>query len=348
MYALAGVSAMAISLIGTPAVRRLALKVGAIDYPGAARKVHRQATARLGGLAIYLAIILTAAVSLDLNRQFWGLAAGLTLLVVVGAIDDLRGLSPGVKLGGQLLAAGLALAGGIGITTLTNPWGGVIALDRWRLAVDWAGLRFHIMPVANLVSLIWMVGLINVINFLDGLDGLAAGVSGIAAAVLLILSASTGQPAAAILAAIVVGATLGFLPYNFHPARIFMGDSGSYVLGLTLALLSVYSGAKIATAGLVLGFTILDGLWTVLRRVLRGASPFTADRLHLHHLLIDIGFSHRQTVVGLYGLSALFGLLALVGGSLAKLVALGLLVMTMVLILGTLAYIEKKKRKGRI
>ncbi len=184
----------------------------------------------------------------------------------------------------------------------------MIALDGWKIPIEIGAINFNIIPVANLVSIIWIVGMINTVNFLDGLDGLATGVSAIGAAVLfsLALTPAIGNPVVALLAIILMGALLGFLPYNFFPSSIFMGDSGSYVIGLLLALLSIYASSKIAVGALVFGIAIVDGLWTVLKRILAGESPFQADRKHLHHQLLDSGLlSHRQVVLLLYLLTAL-------------------------------------------
>jgi len=261
---------------------------------------------------------------------------------VVGVIDDVRDLSPGVKLAGQFVAAGVALAGGIGITQITNPFGGVIDLSWGRTAVHVLGWQFHVAPLANALSLLWMVGLANTVNFLDGLDGLACGTSGIAALVMFGLAAGphVHQPAVALLAIILAGAAFGFLPYNFYPARIFMGDSGAYFLGLVLAMLAVYSGAKLATAALVLGFPIVDALWAATRRLVKRTSPFRADRKHFHHLLLDAGMTQPQAVLTLYGVAAIFGIVALSAGSFAKLVALIVLMFLMAASIGALVFIN--------
>jgi UDP-GlcNAc:undecaprenyl-phosphate GlcNAc-1-phosphate transferase len=181
------------------------------------------------------------------------------------------------------------------------------------------------MPLANGLSLLWMVGLANTINFLDGLDGLASGVSGIAAVIMfgLALGPRVDQPAVAMLAIIVAGAAFGFLPYNFFPAKIFMGDSGAYFLGLVLAMLAIYSGAKLATLALVLGVPIVDSLWVAVRRLAQKRSPFRADRQHLHHLLVDAGWSQSRAVIMMYALVTGFGLAALILDSFAKLLVLG-------------------------
>lgn len=343
---LAGSAAFAISALLVPWVRRLALSVGAVDHPGEARRIHTRSTPRLGGVAIYASFLIVVLALVPWSRQLFGVLIGCTILVIVGALDDVRSLSPWTKLAWQIIAAGAALAGGIGIAVLTNPFGGIVNLNWGRIAVDLAGLHFHITPIANALSLLWMVGLINTINFLDGLDGLATGVSGIAAFIMFLLAISpqVNQPIVALLAVALAGAAFGFLPYNFFPARIFLGDSGSQFLGLMLAMLAIYSGAKLATVALVLGFTIIDGLWTVLRRLRRGVSPFKADRGHFHHLLLDAGLSQTRAVIIMYMIALTFGLVALTIGSYAKLVALVILLLFMAVMLSSLAALSARRR----
>jgi UDP-GlcNAc:undecaprenyl-phosphate GlcNAc-1-phosphate transferase len=343
MYLLGFGLAFALSAGLTPWVRRFALARGIVDAPSSHRKIHTREIAYLGGVAIFAAFVVTVMIFLPMTRQLAALLLGCLILVAIGVIDDMRDLPAWVKLIGQFVAAGVALAGGIGITQITNPFGGVIDLASWgRMNFDVLGMQFHISPIANVLSLLWMVGLANTINFLDGLDGLACGISGIAALVMfgLAVAPNVGQPAVALLAIILAGAAFGFLPFNFFPAKIFMGDSGAYFLGLTLAMLSIYSGGKLATAALVLGFPILDAVWAAVRRMARGTSPFKADRQHFHHLLLDAGLSQRQAVLTLYGVAAAFGLVALMVGSFAKLVALILLMVLMAGTIGALIYLN--------
>ena len=316
----------------TPLVRRLAFRIGAVDQPTGGRKIHTRVIARLGGLAVAAGFVVATVIFLHLDRRLLGLLAGAGLILAVGVADDIYNLKPSVKLVWQTIAAAVALAGGIGITALTNPFGRTISLTWGRRLISLGGLHFHITPIANLLSLLWIVGLVNVINFLDGIDGLATGVSGIAGFIIFLLALAVGQPAVAIIALALSGAAAGFLPFNFSPASIFLGDSGAYFFGLILALLAIYSGGKLATAFLVLGFTIIDGLLTVLRRLYHRGSPFRADRTHLHHLLLDSGLSQRQTVLVFYVFSLLFGLIALVSGSLIKLVAIIVLVVTLAIL----------------
>ena len=348
-YILVFSTAFLLAALFTPVVRLIALKYNIVDRPDGGRKIHKEAIPYLGGVGIFLAFIITVSVNIPFSRQLMALLLGCLILVIVGVYDDIKGLSPWIKLGCQFIAASVALAGGIGITSINNPLGGVIILNDWKYAIDLFGLHFHIAPIANLVSLLWMVGLANTINFLDGLDGLACGVSGIAA--LIVFSLSIGpklnQPGVAILAIILAGAAFGFLPYNFNPARIFIGDSGALFLGLTLAMLAIYSGAKLATITLVLGFPILDAMWAVLRRLWRRKSPFKADRGHLHHLLLGAGLTQRQAVLILYLLSATFGLIALFSGSFAKLLALLVLALIMIMGICILLFIAFRKDSSR-
>jgi len=192
-----------------------------------------------------------------------------------------------------------------------------------------------------------MVGLANTINFLDGLDGLAGGVSGIAAFIMFLLAVGprVNQPEVALLAIILAGAAFGWLPYNFYPARIFMGDSGAYFLGLALAMLAIYSGAKVATAVLVLGFPIVDAVWAATRRLAKRTSPFRADRQHFHHLLLDVGMGQRQAVLTLYAVALAFGVVALLVGSFAKLIALVVMVALMFVSIGALVWINWLRRR---
>jgi UDP-GlcNAc:undecaprenyl-phosphate GlcNAc-1-phosphate transferase len=331
IYLLAFLIAIMISAAVTPIVRRFALSHGIVDHPDGARKIHTKPIAYLGGVAIYVSFLASLAFWMHPTRQLTALIIGCSVLVVIGVIDDIRPMSAWTKLGWQFAAAMIALSGGIGITTVTNPFGGVIDLGWGRFSARIFSFQFHITPVANLISILWMVGLANTINFLDGLDGLACGVSGIAAFILFLLSAGprVAQPEVALIAIILAGAAFGFLPYNFYPAKIFMGDSGAYFLGLTLAMLSIYSGAKLATAVLVLGFPIIDAVWAAVRRMAKGTSPFKADRLHFHHLLLSAGLSQRHAVLIAYALSFTFGASALLISPVAKIAAFFILSLVM-------------------
>lgn len=326
--------AAAVTAAVTPLVRVAALRFGAIDEPGDARRIHLVAQPRWGGIAVFLGFAVASLLtvpSIGSNRHFQALLLGGLIILAVGAFDDRRELSPWHKLFWQVVVAVLVVAFGVGIHFITNPAGGLIQFDQATVSL----FGHSISLLTDLLTIFWIVAVINTVNFLDGLDGLATGIGAIAALVIAALSLSphVGQTDTAILALALGGAALGFLPYNFNPARIFLGDSGSMFLGFALALLAIVSGGKIATAVLVLGFPLLDLVWAVVRRSARGVSPFRADRFHLHHRLIETGLSQRRAVLLLYALSLSYGILAVFASSTQKLWLLISLTLTMIVLL---------------
>ncbi|NJN02822.1 MAG: undecaprenyl/decaprenyl-phosphate alpha-N-acetylglucosaminyl 1-phosphate transferase [Leptolyngbyaceae cyanobacterium RM1_1_2] len=303
-------------LIVTPIVKRIGLKSGRVDLPGA-RKVHSQPMVRLGGVSIFvgtLVALLTVWVTggfIDALGQplgptheyeIWGVTIGGLAFFLIGLMDDLFGLSAISRLLMQAVIAALAWQVGVSIDFLTIPSLGLVSLPVW---------------VSLPVTIVWLVGMANAINWIDGLDGLAAGVSGIAAVIMLITSLFMNQPAAALIAAAVAGGALGFLRYNFNPAQIFMGDGGAYFMGFTLAGVGVIGLVKSVTTAavflpyLILAVPILDMSAVIFNRVRNGSSPFVADKRHLHHRLLNAGLSHRLTVLFIYALTLWVGSLAL-------------------------------------
>jgi UDP-GlcNAc:undecaprenyl-phosphate GlcNAc-1-phosphate transferase len=229
------------------------------------------------------------------------LLLGGTVILTVGIIDDLMQLSAKVKLLGQIAAAIVLVLFDVRIEWLTNPFG------------DMINVNYLSIPL----TIIWVVSLTNTVNLIDGLDGLAAGVSALASLSILFIAIMNGSPVTAILTAALAGATLGFLPYNFNPAKIFMGDTGSNFLGFVLGVISIqgfkgYTAIAITIPILVLGLPIFDTLFAILRRIANGKSPMEADRGHLHHRLIDMGLSQKQSVLVMYTVSGLLGLSAVV------------------------------------
>jgi UDP-GlcNAc:undecaprenyl-phosphate GlcNAc-1-phosphate transferase len=288
---------------GSLLVTRWCVRRGWLDRPEA-RRVHTHPVPRLGGIAIFAAF---TAVSLALYRPrdahethvFIGLLAAAVLIVAVMAYDDVRGLPPWPRLGVQTLAAGLAIfPGALGtlIEVIHNPL--VAANHGHTVLVWWMAVPF---------TWFWIVGMMNTINWMDGTDGLAGGVVTITATVMAVISWLLGQPGPALLCAVLAGATLGFLPLNWHPARLFMGDSGAMFLGLALAVLANVGGAKLATMLLLLGVPILDTARVIVRRVRKGRSPLHHDRSHVHHRLLAGGFSQRQIAALFYAVTAAFG-----------------------------------------
>lgn len=287
--------AFGLPLAVTPLVRILALRAGAVDRPGE-RKVHSQPVPCWGGLGICLGFAAAVLLSVPLSKEVMGLLLGGLIALGVGMVDDWRELSPWVKLAGQAAAALVAVAFGISIDFVTNPFGGII------------GLGYLSVPV----TVLWIVAITNAINLVDGLDGLAAGVSAISAGTIAVVSLGEREPLIAFMAALLAAASLGFLPHNFR-GRIFMKDAGSLFLGFMLASLSALGLTKSATAFslilpiLILGIPIFDMLFAIARRALQRRPIFSPDRGHLHHRLLDLGLTQRQAVLLLYAVNLLLG-----------------------------------------
>jgi len=350
-YLIGFAAALLISALLVPIVKKVAIKLGAVDNPKeAARKIHKKVMARGGGIAIYISFVLvTFALLTTFPKEFIGLLVAGTMVLIIGLIDDIKRLSPWLKLGGQVLAAAIAAIGfGITISSITNPFGNTLVFDQPTTQLVILGLHLSFNWIAVALAVFWLVGMTNTINFLDGIDGLSGGVSAIAAGIIFLLSISTkvNQPETALVSIILMGGCIGFLIYNFYPAKIFNGDSGAYFLGMTLGILAIFSGAKLATAALVLGLPILDAVWAVLRRVVHGKSPFTADRGHLHYLFLDAGFSQRQAVLSIYLLCLIFGLVGILGSTSQKLIGIVVLIIVMAALLTGLAVMKRKRQSS--
>src|SRR5215208_1515508 len=282
--------AAAIVVLLTPAVGGMARLLGVVDEPGA-RRVNRSTVPRLGGLALFFGTFVPALAFLPLGRETKGLLLGMAVATTVGAIDDFRGLVWWEKLGGQIAAAAIPTGFGIWVQNFTFPLVGVHQLPGW---------------VGVPLTIVWIVAIMNMVNFLDGLDGLAAGVCGISGFTFCLIALSLGRPEPAILAAIVFGACLGFLRHNFYPARIFMGDSGALLLGFTLGALAVQGLLKTAAIAtllfplLILAVPILDTSFVVAKRIKHGEPIYGADRTHLHHRFLNIGYSQKRAALTMW------------------------------------------------
>jgi UDP-GlcNAc:undecaprenyl-phosphate GlcNAc-1-phosphate transferase len=282
--------ALVVVVLLTPAVGGMARLLGAVDRPDA-RRVNRRPIPRLGGLAIFLGIVVPALAFLDLSGESRGVLLGAAVATVVGAVDDFRGLEPTTKLAGQIAAASIPPAFGVWIDHFTFPFLGAVDLPAW---------------VGVPLSMLWIVAVMNMVNFLDGLDGLAAGVCAIAGVTFATLALSLGKPDPAILSAIVAAACVGFLRHNFFPARIFMGDSGALCLGFILASVSIQGLLKTASTVvlllplLVLAVPIIDTSFVVAKRLKYSRPVYAADRSHLHHRFLNIGFSQRRAAVTMW------------------------------------------------
>lgn len=291
-----------ISLALTPVVIKVGPKLGFLDIPKDNRRMHKRPMPIAGGIAIYIAATVAILVFIPLNKNILSLIIGSTIILISGLLDDKYSISPKAKIAFQL-AAGLMIAlSGSQIEFFTN----IISTKE----VVW--LKYLSIPV----TLFWICGITNTVNLIDGLDGLAAGVSLISAVSLMCIALKMNHVAVAIIASAVGGSCLGFLPYNFNPAKIFMGDTGALYLGFMLSYISIQGVMKYATTlmifvpVLVLGVPVFDTAFAMIRRYISGKKIFDADKGHLHHRLLALGLTQRQTVLILYAISLIFGILA--------------------------------------
>lgn len=299
------VLAFLVSLAMTPIVIKLAKKFGFLDIPKDARRMHNKPIPLSGGVAMYFALMIGMIVFLKLNRELVCVMLGATLILISGLIDDKTNMSPKMKLLFQLTAAGILIFGNVRVEFFTNPFPiGESVIFLGALSIP--------------ITIFWIVGITNTVNLIDGMDGLAAGVSLICSISLMFIANKFGYGNMAIIAALLVGACAGFLPYNFNPAKIFMGDTGALFLGFMLSYISIEGIMKSAAAltiivpVLILGVPVFDTTFAMVRRKLSGKKIMQADKGHLHHRLLALGLTQKQTVLILYVISVIFGLLAIV------------------------------------
>lgn len=300
------IASCVMALLLTPLVKKFAFLVGAVDAPDH-RKVHTRIMPRLGGLAIFLAFvgayfIISPALEGAHSDAALGLLLGGTVIVITGALDDRFQLSPKWKLLGQIIAASIVVSFGLTIDLVNIPFG------ETNLPIGWLSIP---------ITIIWIVGVSNAINLIDGLDGLSAGVSGIATTTILILALMMPNVTVVLLSVILLGSIVGFMFYNFHPAKIFMGDSGALFLGFALATLSILGFKQAAVVSLlipimILGVPLSDTFFAIMRRYVNKLPISAPDKSHLHHCLLQLGFSHRTSVLIIYGIALVFGASAVI------------------------------------
>lgn len=371
MLIIGGAAAFLLVYLLAFGVKALCFKLGWLDYPEE-RRVHTRPTPRLGGVAIFLGFVIASLFLYPPGSSneaiiYWLLLAAATLIVVVHAIDDVIGLKPLPKIIAQTAAALLMLGtwngmfNGVLLFSFNNPFGRAHAAPDlpWFLQPTIYLFIHPLSPIAHaaitlaaipavLLTWFWIVGMMNTVNWVDGMDGLAAGVVAIAGLFITLISFMLGQESIAILCAIFTGATLGFLPHNWNPAKIFMGDSGAMFLGLVLAVLSIMGGAKLASALMILGVPVLDVAQVIINRIRRGQRPWLYDKSHLQHRLMATGLSVRQICYVLYGFSFIFGLLAFLlsgvqtNGHLLKFLGIGVVALAMV---GLIVWIDYRQRQ---
>ena len=304
------VIAFVATILLTPMVQSFASQQKIIDKPNE-RKVHKEPIPRLGGAAIYIGFLLAIMISIVLASWFkiniklmpiTGLLISATIIFILGVVDDIRGLRSTTKLAWQLFASALILFFGVEINFFSNPFNGILPL----------------IPLISIpLTLIWLTGVTNAMNLIDGLDGLAAGVTAISASTLFFVALRTHEIGAALVLLALAGASLGFLRYNFFPAKIFLGDSGSYLLGFILAASSIMGVFKttlvvaLIIPVLILGVPIFDTMFAIGRRLGKGKNPFVADNKHIHHILLRAGFTQREAVLSIYVVCFLLSMVAI-------------------------------------
>ena len=331
--------AVLVSFVATPWILRYVREHRILDHPDA-RRVHKQPLPRGGGVAVVvafiavgggLALVADSLPGVNISKplpaaNLAGLFIGAIMATVIGAIDDRYDLRARWQFLGQLALAGVAVLAGITVPYIGNPFG--------------PGNIQFIAPIGIAFTVVWIVGMINSLNFIDGLDGLSSGIALIAALTLGVLSLTqqVNQPMVAVFCFVLAGGLLGFLRWNFHPAVIFQGTAGVMFLGYTLGVLAILGSAKVIVALLVLAVPIVDTFWVIVRRLSEGRSPFSPDRGHIHHLLLDLGLSHRSTVLLIYVVCATLGLMSLFVSSTTGVIAFfGALV-----VLGLIAFVLRR------
>ncbi|TSC95641.1 MAG: Uncharacterized protein Athens101410_397 [Parcubacteria group bacterium Athens1014_10] len=358
-YFSAFISTFLLAAILTPFVRKFALKNKIVDYPSP-RKIHSHPIPLLGGLIIFLSFFIVLAYftfftpyilgkSIALKQLIGIFIAGL-FLISGGFLDDKYNLPPKKQFIFPLLAVLTIIASGIGVKYITNPFNGIINLELNKFFIlNFQGAPYYFSWPADLLTFFWLLGMIYTTKFLDGLDGLVSGITAIGGLIIFGLCLFTifYQPEVGLLAIILAGACLGFLIFNWHPAKIFLGEGGSTFCGFMLGVLAIISGGKFATTLLVMGIAVIDVIWVIARRVFwERHSPFLADKKHLHFRLLDIGLSPRQAVVFLYFLSLIFGLSTFFLKSSGKLITMGILSGLMAVLAIFLVGVYKIKNKA--
>lgn len=333
-------------------------KYGIVDIPKGERKIHTEPKPLLGGLAIYLSFTLVLLYFIGFTdhavgdfiryKNLFGIIVGGLILMIGGFLDDKYNLKPWQQIFSPILACITVIGFGIGINYISHPLQGLIYLNQYYWVLFWHnGTPYTITLFADLFTFIWLMIMMYTTKFLDGLDGLVTGIGGIGGLIVFFLSltAISNQPETALIALIFAAACLGFLIFNFNPAKIFLGEGGSLFIGYLLGILAIVSNGKIAVTLLILGIPLLDAVWVVARRVfIERKSPFKADRKHLHFRLLDAGLTQKQTVLLLYFITFSFGLAALYSQSFGQWLALLILIFEMLIICAVVVFYNKKKK----
>ncbi|MBI5755056.1 undecaprenyl/decaprenyl-phosphate alpha-N-acetylglucosaminyl 1-phosphate transferase [Candidatus Peregrinibacteria bacterium] len=345
-YILIAFTVFLLTGILTLAAIKLFPKFGLLDRPEK-YGLTRKSIPYYGGLILFAVFLVSALLFLDFDRRLLGVVLAAALMVAVSLWDDYRQVNPWIRLGVQVFSALLLLLFGVGISEIRNPFGGFLNLETAQISLPF-GLTLPLLGA--IFTVFWVVLITNTLNFLDGLNGLASGVSAIGFTILFVLSVKPAfhvidQSAFAVISLILAVSAFAFLLFEFAPAKILMGDTGSMFLGFMLATMGIFSGGKIATAFLVLGFPILDAFWVILRRIFSGQSPLKGDLRHLHHRFLQAGFTERQTLLIIYLLCVIFGGIALFLETFEKIEALFALIILMSVLGGLVIFQEKRMTK---
>lgn len=336
--------AFLLTAVITPASIILIKKIGLLDDPKTHKHpgiIHRKTTPRGGGIPLFIGIVLTAIFFLPLTKTVIALFIAGLIALLIGVIDDKYDISPYLRFIGNVVAALIVVMSGITVSFITNPFGGILYLNSIILPLNLLGISLSI-ALSDVIAVLWIIWVMNMLNWSKGVDGQMPGIVAISAITIGILSLrfaglDSFSKISLDLSFIIAGASLGFLIYNFHPAKIFPGYGATSVY-LLLSAASILSGAKLATAILVMGIPMIDGLFTIIRRILSGRSPFWHDKKHLHHLLLSFGISQRYIALFYWIISAILGTLALVLGSQAKIFAI---IMLLIIVGGALIFLHR-------
>lgn len=318
LIALPAVIAAFIAFVATPVLIKLAPKLGILDDPVKRRHpavLHTKPVPRGGGVPLFLAILITSLIFLPLEQRLLGILLGAAVVVIIGFLDDRKDINPYIRLVAQFLAAGVVVLSGIGIAFISNPLGGIIDMSQTRFVFDAFGQERDIWILSAIFGFLWIVGIMNAVSWSSGVDGQLSGFAVIAALVIAILSlqfsADITQWPVTILAAATFGAFLGFLPWHVYPQKIMPGFGGATLAGFMLAVLSLLTTTKIGTLLVVLAIPIADAAYSIIRRMLAGKSPVWGDRKHLHHRLLDLGWTKPKVAYFYWTGTAILGFLAL-------------------------------------
>ncbi len=338
---LAAVMAFLVCFGMTPPVKHFAERIGAVDQPGE-RRVNKVPVPRMGGLAIFLGFVLTALLFVPLDTKVTGILLGAVIIVLMGAVDDIVSLNAWIKLAGQIVAAVVVIRCGVVFSAISNP---NPLSPNATFEIGWLSVP---------LTVLWIVACTNAVNLIDGLDGLAVGVSTISSLTMLVVSLIVSEPVVSLLLAALCGACLGFMPYNLNPAKIFMGDVGSQLLGFVLSTVSILGLFKLhaiitfLVPLLALALPLADTTFAFFRRILRGQSPFHPDRGHFHHRLLAIGMSQKQAVAVMYGISAVLGLSAVLMAGHTPILRIGCLVLAFGISITVWLYVFRKNPNLRL